>query len=949
MQAKRTLLIGWDAADWKLIRPLLDSGALPALRSLMDRGVHGNLRTLRPILSPTLWTSIATGKRPYKHGILGFSEPDPHGETIRPVTNLSRRAKAIWNIFNQEGLRSNVIGWWPSHPAEPINGVMVSNHFPDPVKDPANWPMRPGTVHPAELAAYLEAYRLHPTEVNGDTLLPFVPRAREIDPGTDFRLGSLAKLIAETSSIHNAATATLQLNEWDFAAVYYVGIDHFGHGFMRYHPPKQEFVSQQDFDLYSGVMAGAYHFMDMLLGTLLQIAGEDCNLVLISDHGFHPDHLRLQNVPNAPAGPAAEHRDLGIFVAAGPDFAQSDQPIHSASLLDITPSLLHLYGLPVGEDMDGKVLLKAFREARPVASIPSWESVEGDSGCHPEDHRLDGRDAAESIQQLVELGYIEAPDADRSVAERETIRELDYNKAQSLMDGREFAQAREIAGQLWEQWPDESRFGLTLMQCELALGATGRLRPCYEKLVERSQAAALAARDALKAIAEADATKKAGGAESENELDPKEERRRRQLQRRANIDTRALSFYEARVLAAEGHFAEAKARLLRLMDTWPARQLSLYRELGVLCLKQRDTPAAADEAIEWLEKAQALDSEDFLTELHLARAYAAKDLDMQAAAHALACLKLQFFSPLAHFEYGRALLRIGHLKWGREALEEAVRQDPRMRKGHALLAWLFENKVVDPERAQRHRALAEGTPDMDTSHADAPLSNPEAKQRATGIERLSQQIGALPLLAGAPLKVPAEEMITVVTGLPRSGTSLAMQMLAAVGIEPLTDGKRAADTSNRNGYFEHDRVRRLATEEDRSWLKEARGRSIKIVVPLVKALPPELHYRIVVMDRAAEEIFQSQQSMLHALGQADSATRDNDGVATMLLRQFQDSWQVMARLPNCEIIRLNYNRLHANPDGELERLTDFLRLAANTKKDMAAVFSEKLYRTRKLR
>mgnify|MGYP001333022098 CR=1 FL=1 len=75
MSSKRVLLIGWDAADWKVINPLLERGELPALQRFMDEGAWGNLATLHPILSPMLWTSIATGKRPQKHGIHGFIEP----------------------------------------------------------------------------------------------------------------------------------------------------------------------------------------------------------------------------------------------------------------------------------------------------------------------------------------------------------------------------------------------------------------------------------------------------------------------------------------------------------------------------------------------------------------------------------------------------------------------------------------------------------------------------------------------------------------------------------------------------------------------------------------------------------------------------------------------------------------------------------------------------------
>ena len=143
----KVLLIGWDAADWKVITPLMDAGKMPNLERLVSQGVMGNLSTLYPILSPMLWTSIATGKRAYKHCIHGFVEPDPKSGWVRPITNLGRKCKAIWNILNQNGLRSNVVGWWPSHPAEPINGVMVSDYYQKvtaPIDMP--WDMRPGTV-----------------------------------------------------------------------------------------------------------------------------------------------------------------------------------------------------------------------------------------------------------------------------------------------------------------------------------------------------------------------------------------------------------------------------------------------------------------------------------------------------------------------------------------------------------------------------------------------------------------------------------------------------------------------------------------------------------------------------------------------------------------------------------------------------------------------------------
>jgi len=185
-QGKRVLLVGWDAADWKVIHPLIDRGLMPHTARLIENGCMANLATLSPAFSPMLWTSIATGKRPYKHGILGFSEPTPDRTAVRPITNLSRKTKAVWNILNQSGKRCNVVGWWPSHPAEPIDGVMVSNHyyqFTGPREQ--GWPMRAGLVHPPRLVETLADLRVHPEDVGPAEVLPFIPEGPSIDQEKD--------------------------------------------------------------------------------------------------------------------------------------------------------------------------------------------------------------------------------------------------------------------------------------------------------------------------------------------------------------------------------------------------------------------------------------------------------------------------------------------------------------------------------------------------------------------------------------------------------------------------------------------------------------------------------------------------------------------------------------------------------------------------------------------
>ena len=483
-QKRKILLIGWDAADWKVIHPMIDAGKLPVLQSVIEEGVMGKLATLTPVLSPMLWTSIATGKRPYKHGIHGFAEPDPKNGGVRPITNLARKTKAIWNILGQEQLKSNIIGWWPSHPVEPINGVMVSNHFQQLRGDSADrWPMLTGTIHPPELASEIAKFRVHPSEIDGNQILPFVPLAREIDQKSDQRCKQIAKLLAECAGVHACATAVMQNEEWDFMGIYYDAIDHFSHGFMRFHPPKQEQISQRDFDLYKDVVEGIYRFHDMMLGVTLKMAGDDTTVVIMSDHGFHPDHLRPREIPQEPNGPAVEHSHHGILVARGLGL-KKDATVFGANLLDITPTLLTLFNLPVGEDMDGRVLTDLWEDAPEVKTIPSWDEVEGDDGRHPPHFRFDPQDDRELLQQLMDLGYVEDHGDDQKEGERKTLRELQFNLARSYIDGGRHGDSLPILEELVEDWPQELRFLNQLAFCFISLNQTKEARRTVERILE---------------------------------------------------------------------------------------------------------------------------------------------------------------------------------------------------------------------------------------------------------------------------------------------------------------------------------------------------------------------------------------------------------------------------------------------------------------------------------
>ena len=420
----RVLLLGWDAADWQIINPLLETGAMPTLQRLIERGVSGRIATLLPIVSPLLWNSIATGKRADKHGILGFVEPEPSGDGVRPVSSTSRRAKAIWNILSQSGMRSCVVGWYASHPAEPINGCVFTDRFPLTINfQGEDLPLPERAVHPAELRDVAEALRLHPKNLTARQLLPFFPVAWP-DDLKDVRFCSAARLLAECSTIHNAATYLAENEEWDFMAIYYDAIDHFCHGFMEFHPPRMAHVSEEDARVYGYLVRGIYQYHDMMLGRLLELVGPDTTVIILSHHGFYSNSLRPEittdvtmvgdkEVPRRygiGVNPLAWHRSQGIFVAAGPGI-KSDELVHGASLLDIVPTILTLLGLPVADDMDGVPLAQIFDATSPVgiSRVPTYEAPHPADGVH-RGIAMEERDpwtSRQALEQLAGLGYVE--------------------------------------------------------------------------------------------------------------------------------------------------------------------------------------------------------------------------------------------------------------------------------------------------------------------------------------------------------------------------------------------------------------------------------------------------------------------------------------------------------------------------------------------------------------
>ncbi|HTS37722.1 MAG TPA: alkaline phosphatase family protein [Candidatus Solibacter sp.] len=703
--AKKVLLIGWDAADWKVINPLLDQGLMPTLEDFVNHGVMGNIATLRPILSPMLWNSIATGKRADKHGILGFMEPDPQTGGVRPVTSTSRKVKAIWNILTQRGYKSHVLGWFAGHPAEPINGISVSDLFPYAVGPlEKEWPLPPGAVHPESIRDTFAKLRMHPAEVSEAAILPWIPRAAEIDQEKDKGLQSFAKILSENCSIHNAATWILQNEQWDFLAVYYNGIDHFCHGFMHFHPPQMPGIPDDKFEIYKEVVNGAYRFHDMMLETLVQLAGSDATVILVSDHGFHSDHLRPMGIPNEPAGPAIQHRPFGIFCMKG-EHIKRDERIYGATLLDVTPTVLTLFGLPVGEDMDGRVLVQAFEHPPQITRIPSWENEPGECGMHPSDLRMDPAAAQAVLQQFVALGYIQPPSEDQSKAVEVAVREQQYNLACMYLDSRRPHDALPILEELWKKWPDQARFAQYLAQCYLALRRRADAKAILEELIRNPPKPAPRKKKGEEAAAEKPA-EVAPTAEVAPALEvAKQEITKQDVAAEAPKDAPATPRPWADLLMGIIHFEEndmdaALASLLKAEGADP-RLPDLHLRIGEVYLRQR----RSDDAERAFLRALEIDGDSPAAHLGLAMVHLRKRRNEEAAEQALQAVGLQHFLPMGHFYLGVALARLGHRERSALAFETALTMLPGLLAAHRWLAAIYQQAGGDPEKAARHREI----------------------------------------------------------------------------------------------------------------------------------------------------------------------------------------------------------------------------------------------------
>jgi len=416
---RRLIIVGVDGGDWLNLRPLINDGRLPNFERLVRLGATGTLRSEEPMLSPLLWTTMATGRYPEDHGILNFTVVDPKTGARVPISRLYRKVDAFWNMLSRYQRTVDVVGWLATDPAESISGVMVTDKFGYVAYAPGDTARaEASSLYPRERERELTALVVHADQVSEAEVARFVdlPKgefARHrggFDPKDP--VNNLIHLYASTLTFRNIATHLIEKDTPDVTAVYFEWVDAMSHLFMLHAPPRMPEVPQGEYDRYRNAVERAYILQDEILGAIMSRMGDRTVLMVISDHGFKSGSVRLKNRPEIWAGNAAKWHRLDGMIAFYGAGVKRGVGVVGASILDVAPTVLALAGLPRAADMPGKPITSAFEDA--VVGSFSQETVatldgpRDDSGRGPNASNAD----EETMKKLEALGYLTPDNAD---------------------------------------------------------------------------------------------------------------------------------------------------------------------------------------------------------------------------------------------------------------------------------------------------------------------------------------------------------------------------------------------------------------------------------------------------------------------------------------------------------------------------------------------------------
>jgi tetratricopeptide (TPR) repeat protein len=502
------------------------------------------------------------------------------------------------------------------------------------------------------------------------------------------------------------------------------------------------------------------------------------------------------------------------------------------------------------------------------------------------------------MQQFAALGYIEDPGADKQKAAESAEIEGKYNVARTLLWKGQPGVARPLLEEIVRRRPWEDRFLHQLASCYFQGG--------YLAQTERL----------LCAISDGHEPDTANG-----------------------------KLLWARVKLARGDLGGALRALLEAEAAAPQNP-SIYLQLGEAYLRL----SQLKNAIAAFEKALALDEDNARAFLGLSTAYRRLGDNQQTVDCALRAVSLLHRLPMAHFNLGAALTRSGDTERAALAFETALRFQPQMVNAHRYLAIIHRTEGGDPEKARFHReellrlsrAQRRAHGALADSKRDQLFDLPEIPKRK---ERLAM------LLKERPDPKPEEEKsgktFVIVSGLPRSGTSLMMQMLEAGGLPPMTDKVRTADIDNPHGYYEWEAIKQIAKKPELLDNPAVEGRAIKCISMLLPALPTKHRYKIIFMLRSIAEVVASQDAMTSRLG-TKGAELNPEQLERGLRGHREEMRRWGATTPDVEWLEVEYPALVRDPAPTILRLVEFLgRERLPNKAAMGAPVDPALHRRKK--
>jgi len=387
----RVVMVLLEGASLDLIAPAAVEGRLPNFERLIERGASLHLATMRPTQPGPVWTAVATGKLPFKNGIRSSATYTPLASSdvievlpdycyshalveygfLREQVHESRdlAARPVWSLLGVQGVPVGVVNWSLTQPARDVRGYLVSDQFERryaSVVDVENvgviWPR---DAAPSAVLAAGEARRAMPV---------LTPRPPD-DSGQ-----LIARPCTADRAYEQIAAVLDQLYPSRFQAVRYECLDAVGHYFLRYTVPGAfGDVSDAELQRYGGVLMAHYAAVDQMLGRVMTALRPGDLLLVVSGFGMEPmsvgKRLLERTVGNPEPSGTHEPAPDGFLFAYGTDVRPGR--LTRGSVVDLVPTILYFFGLPVGRDMDGfartDIFTPAFSAGRPITYIPSYE------------------------------------------------------------------------------------------------------------------------------------------------------------------------------------------------------------------------------------------------------------------------------------------------------------------------------------------------------------------------------------------------------------------------------------------------------------------------------------------------------------------------------------------------------------------------------------------------